>query len=399
MRTMRFKLRDTAPPVSIDGWAQRARRALPDIAWNYVQNGADDEVTLRANESGFTSWRLRQTCLTGGKTPNLAAAMAGERLAMPLCLAPTGGAGMSHWQGDIAATRAAERAGVRAVLSTASAYTLEEVAAATAQNHWFQLYPFGDRSAVAALLARAKAAGYTALFVTVDVPVLGNREGERRAGLTRPWTITPRRALNMAAHPAWLYGALRHKRLAAVHYRQRDASGAADAAIASSAALQRLMQDDLSWDDLAWMRDEWQGPLYVKGILDPDDAQRAVVQIGAEGVVVSNHGGRQLDRCLASIEALPAIVQRLGGGGEVFLDGGIRRGTDVITALCLGARGVFIGRPYLYGLATGGEAGVSAILTILRDEITRALVLMGCADITSLDRSWLIPVPGEGAGT
>ena len=398
MRVMQFKLRDDAPPVSVAAWAALARKSLPAIAWNYVENGADDEVTLRANTASFNRWRLRQKCLSGGNVPNLSAKVVDQTLAMPLGLAPTGGAGMIHWTGDVAATRAAEHAGLRAILSTASAYTLEEVAEATAQNHWFQLYPFGDRATVSALLARAKAAGYTALFVTVDVPVLGNREGERTSGLTRPWTITPRRALDMLAHPAWLHGALRKNRLAAIHYRQRDAAGAT-AAIASTAAMQRLMQNDLSWDDLAWMRDQWQGPLYVKGVLDPDDAARAVEQIGAEGVVVSNHGGRQLDRALGAIAALPAIAARLNGKGEIYMDGGVRRGTDVITALCLGAKAVFIGRPYLYGLAAGGEQGVSAVLRIFKDEMHRAMVLMGCPDVALLDRSWLIPADGGEAET
>lgn len=400
----KLKLRDPALPASVEAWRRLARRKLPDLPWNYLDGGADDLVTLRENRTAFERWRLRQRCLTGVSAPDLSTTMAGERVALPVALAPTGAAGLSHWSADVAAGRAAERAGTRAVLSTASSYTLEEVAEATQENHWFQLYPFDNRQKVGSLLSRAKAAGYTALFVTVDVPVVGNREGERTSGMSQPWTLTPRRVLNMASRPAWLRAVMTKRRIAAIHYREREAErqrdgvlsgirnaiqGAADEAAESAENQARYMQGDLHWEDLAWMRDHWQGPLYVKGVLDPDDAARAVDEIGCQGVVVSNHGGRQLDRCLATIDALPAIVERIGGHAEVYLDGGVRRGTDVITALALGARGVFIGRPYLYGLAAQGETGVEAILEIFRAEMTRALVLMGCPSAASLDRDWL----------
>ncbi len=402
----KIKLRDEAPPVSIEAWRRLARRRLPDLAWNYLEGGADDGVTLAENISGFRRWRLRQRCLTGITSPDLSTIMAKDKVAIPVALAPTGAAGLSHWTGDVAASQAAERAGTRAVLSTASSYTLEEVAEATAQNHWFQLYPFANRAKVGALMARARSAGYTAMFVTVDVPVLGNRESERTAGMTHPWTLTPPRLLNMASRPRWLLAAMRRRRLAAIHYLERNADpegtsllssirgaiqGAGNDAIASAENQARLMQGDLHWKDLAWMRGQWPGPLYVKGVLDAEDAEYAVDKIGVDGVVVSNHGGRQLDRTLASIDALPAIVDRIGNRAEVYLDGGVRRGTDVITALCLGATGVFIGRPYLYGLAVQGGVGVAAILEIFRGEMERALVLMGCPSVAALDRSWLIP--------
>jgi len=406
----KFKLIDSGAPVSVEAWRQLARRRLPDLAWNYIDGGADDLMTLTENHHDFAHWRLRQRCLTGIKKPKLSTLMAKEAVAFPIALAPTGAAGLSHWTADIAATRAAERAGTRAVLSTASSYTLEEVAEATDENHWFQLYPFGNRDKVASLMARAKVAGYTALFVTVDVPVLGNREGERLAGMTHPWTLTPARVLNMLRHPRWLYELMTHRRAAAVHYLERDGldrdkklstnalqniqrviTGAGDDAIKSAEAQARYMQGDLHWEDLKWMREQWQGPLYIKGVLDADDAQYAVDEIGVDGVVVSNHGGRQLDRTLSSIAALPAIVERVGNRADIYLDGGIRRGTDVITALALGADGVFIGRPYLYGLATKGEEGVLSVLQLLRGEIERDMILMGCPDVASLDQSWLVP--------
>ena len=406
----RLTLRDPALPVSVEAWRRLARRRLPDIAWNYLDGGADDHVTLDANVAGFRRWRLRQRCLTGVSTPRLATRMAGAAVALPVALAPTGAAGLSHWSGDVAAHRAAERAGTRAVLSTAASYSLEEVAAASEEQHWFQLYPFSNRAKVGTLIDRARAAGYTALFVTVDVPVLGNREGERTAGMSRPWTLTPRRLLNLASRPRWAWAAMTRRRLAAIHYLERAADekaggmiaglraaiqGAGDDAVASAENQARYMQGDLNWEDLAWMRDRWPGPLYVKGVLDPEDAARAVDAIGCEGVVVSNHGGRQLDRVLAAIDALPPIVDRIGDRAEVYLDGGVRRGTDIVTALCLGAKGVFIGRPYLYGLAAAGETGVAAILEILRSETERALALMGCDNVARLDRSWLVTGTGE----
>lgn len=410
----RIRLRDRGAPVSVAAWRALAKRRLPALAWNYVDGGADDLITLRDNFTGFGRWRLRQRCLTGITAPALGTSMMRTPVAFPLALAPTGAAGLSHWTGDPAAHRAAEAAGTRAVLSTASSYSLEEVAEATEHAHWFQLYPFGNRQMVGGLIDRARSAGYSALLVTVDVPVLGNREGERRAGMTRPWTLTPPRLLDMACHPRWLHAAIRHRRLAAVHYlehaaNQRTRGGllggvlaAGNAAAASADNQARAMQGDLRWEDLRWMRARWHGPLYVKGILDPEDAAHAVDAIGCEGVVVSNHGGRQLDRALSSIDALAPIVARVGDRAEVYLDGGVRRGTDVITALCLGARGVFIGRPYLYGLAAGGEAGVSAVLALFRAEIERAMVLMGCPDVAALDPSWLLRPDraqvGAGAG-
>lgn len=396
MRDFRLRLRANVPPVSVAEWRAAARRRLPDMAWSYIEGGADDLVTLQANSSGFLRHRLRMRTLTGVAAPDLATTIAGTPVSMPVALAPVGATGIAHWTGDIAAARAAERAGTRMVLSTAASYLLEEVAAATDQNHWFQLYPIGGRARIAELMQRAKAAGYSALFVTIDVPTLGNREGERKWHFQLPWTVTPGRALHLARHLPWVREALRHRRMAAVHFletaKEADApakEGAMAAAANSSSKLASQIQADLSWDDVKWMRDAWQGRFYVKGVLDPDDAWTAVDEIGADGVVVSNHGGRQLDRCLASIEALPAIAERIGGRAHVYLDGGVRRGTDVVTALCLGADAVFIGRPFLYGLAAAGKDGVSAVLEIFREEIARGLTLMGCPSTGQLGRDWL----------
>lgn len=391
-----FRLRHEVPPVSVADWRDKAKSRLPFPAWNYVEGGADDLLTIGENMSSFRKWRLKSRVLTGLSNPDMRTTVAGTEIAMPLGLAPTGGMGVSHWTGDKAAARAAEAAGTRLIYSTAGSYLLEEVAEATEQHHWFQLYAIGDRARVSQLIGRAQAAGYTALFVTVDVPTLGNREGERRWPFQMPWTLTPARALHMAVHWRWVRDALFRKRLAAVHYVESVHATEGDPlegirqAAASADEMKKQILGDLSWSDLAWIRKLWKGPLYVKGVLDPDDAAYAVDEIGAQGIVVSNHGGRQFDRCLSSIDALPAIVDRIGDRAEVFLDGGVRRGTDVVIALCLGASAVFIGRPYLYGLAGGGEAGVRSVLQIFADEIRRTLVLMGCPSVSELDRSWLI---------
>jgi L-lactate dehydrogenase (cytochrome)/(S)-mandelate dehydrogenase len=390
-KAFQYRLRRPVKPASIADWREAARRALPEMIWAYVEDGADARRTRDENEAAFDDYHFRQRCLTGCAAPRLAWSFAGEALSLPVALAPTGMTGLSHWSGDIACARAAEAAGTRYVLSTASSYTIEEVAEATEQDHWFQLYCFGDRATVGRLMRRAAATGYTALFLTVDTAVRGNRESELRTGMTVPPTLTPNAAWDFLTHPRWAWGALRHRRTTPIHYAELERAKAGESDLQRAARAQaRLMQDDLDWDDLAWMRDQWKGRLYLKGVLDPDDAERAVVQCGAEGVVVSNHGGRQLDHTLATLRALPAIRERVGDRGEVLLDGGIRRGSDIVKALCLGADGVFVGRPYVYGLAAAGEAGVRDVLALLRADVSRVLSLMGCGDVRELNRSWLI---------
>jgi L-lactate dehydrogenase (cytochrome)/(S)-mandelate dehydrogenase len=395
MKAYKFNFRNAAAPISVERYREKARRSLPKMIWAYVDGGADDLVSLHENIAAFSRYRLLPRVLTGVAKPDLATTIAGTKVSMPIGLAPTGNAGLSHWSGDVASTRAAEAAGTRAVLSSACCYTLEEVADATEQDHWFQLYPFADRDHVGMLIDRVQAAGYTALFVTVDVPVVGNRQGERETGMGVPLALTPARCLDFASHPRWLAGQLVHKRTVPVHYAEWAAKGAGplprSGEIAATAVMHqlRMMQGDLNWSDLAWMRERWKGKLFVKGVMNADDAAYAVDTIGAEGVVISNHGGRQLDRVQGTLDALPAIAKRIGDRAEVFLDGGVRRGTDVITALCLGANAVFIGRPYLYGLAVDGQAGVEAILRIFREELTRAMIMLGCNSVADLDYRWI----------
>ncbi len=388
---LKFKAFRSGRPISVEGYRAVARRRVPGMIWEYIDGGADDMGTLRSNRTSFARWSLRQRSLTGHSDPRLAVHVAGTRLDLPFLCAPTGLAALTHWHGDLGVARAAERAGTRLVLSTASSFSIEEVGSATQEDHWFQLYPFGNRAFVAGMFDRARSAGLQTLVVTVDVPVRGNREGERLNGMTVPPTIFLGSIVDAVRHPRWWVNLLRHGRLAAANYATGSNSRIdTRQMVASLEAQERFMQSNLSWDDVAWMRDLWKGPMFLKGILDVEDATHAVDKIGVTGLVVSNHGGRQLDGASASVDALDRIGQELAGRTELILDGGVRRGTDIVKALCLGARAVMIGRPYLYGLAVEGEAGVSAVLDILRDEVARTLALMGCPGVETLDRSWLI---------
>jgi isopentenyl diphosphate isomerase/L-lactate dehydrogenase-like FMN-dependent dehydrogenase len=383
---LRFKWSSRLDPITVEDYRQAARRSVPDLMWGYIDGGADDLFTLRANRSAFAQWCFRPKVLTGREGTELSTNLGGATLSLPVFLAPTGMSAIAHWTGEIAAAQAAERAGTRAVISTAASYSPEEIARATQENHFFQLYPWanlatGARTLTESFIRRAQEAGYQGLFVTVDVPVHGNREAERKRGLGVPPLLTPRKLLGVALKPRWLANYLRH---------QRNMPPLLADAMKPEPSQLRIMRPELSWDDFKWIRDVWKGPLYIKGVLHPDDAMQAV-ELGADGVLVSNHGGRQLDSTQATLDALPAIVERLNGRVPVLLDGGVRRGSDVVKALCLGATAVGIGRPYLYGLAARGGAGVEHVLEIFREEISRTLTLLGCKSIDELDRSMLVP--------
>jgi isopentenyl diphosphate isomerase/L-lactate dehydrogenase-like FMN-dependent dehydrogenase len=388
----KYKLSSKPGPITVEDYRQLAHRAVPDMVWAYVDYGAEDMSTLRANRDAFGRYALRTRVLTGNEGSDLAVTVGGETISLPVLLAPTGMVGLSHWTGELGAAQAAERAGTLSIASTAGSYSYEEIARGTEKNHFFQLYPWRDLKAgrhdlTLSLMQRARQAGYQAMFVTVDVPVIGNRESERKRGLGNPPVITPARVLNAAVRPSWWVNYLRHGRISA---RNLVESVGARAAMQSLRTQYTMMRPELNWDDFKWMREHWDGPLYIKGVLDAEDAEIAVNH-GATGVVVSNHGGRQLDGAVAALDALPAIADRVGQRAEVLLDGGIRRGSDVVKALCLGADAVCIGRPYVYGMAAGGPAGAEHVINIFRDEIARALTLMGVHSVKELDRSWLLP--------
>lgn len=388
----KYKLSSKPGPITIEDYRRLAHRAVPDMVWAYVDYGAEDMHTLRANRDAFDRYALRARVLTGNEGSDLSVTVGGETISLPVLLAPTGMVGLSHWTGELGAAQAAERAGTLSIASTAGSYSYEEIAQGTEKNHFFQLYPWRDLQAgrhdlTLSLMQRAKRAGYQAMFVTVDVQVIGNRESERKRGMGNPPVITPARVLNAAVRPNWWVNYLRHGRISA---RNLVESVGARAAMASLRTQYTMMRPELNWDDFKWMRENWDGPLYIKGVLDAEDAEIAV-NLGATGVVVSNHGGRQLDGAVAALDALPAIADRVGQRAEVLLDGGIRRGADVVKALCLGADAVCIGRPYIYGMAARGSAGAEDVINIFRTEISRSLTLMGVHSVKELDRSWLLP--------
>ncbi|QCQ92761.1 alpha-hydroxy acid oxidase [Rhodococcus sp. SGAir0479] len=382
-----WQWRSSGEPLSIDDYRRAASRTVPRMVWSYIEGGADDLRTVAGNRTAFDDWWLVPSVLAGHDTHDLSTRVAGLPVSMPVLTAPTGFNGLTRWSGDLDAIRAAERVGTRCVVSTAATWSLEEIADAAGEQHAFQLYP-GSEGVAAVLMRRAWAAGFRSLFVTVDVPTVGNREGERREGMGVPPVLTPRRLLDVARHPRWAYDVVRHRRIGG---RNLASGNGVTAALASIEVQERhLVQSRLNWDDVAWMRDNWHGSLYLKGVLRPDDAVRAV-DLGVDGVVVSNHGGRQLDGAIPSLTALPAVADAVAGRAQVLLDGGIRRGTDVIKALALGADAVLVGRPCLYGTAVAGDRGVEHVLTILRQEIERGLTLLGVRDVRDLDRTHVRP--------
>ena len=391
-----MRLRASTSLFSVDDYRRAAKRALPPMAWAYLEGGAEDERTLQRNRDAFLSWGLRQRVLTGVAEPGLGVTVAGVKLSLPVVLAPTGLTGFSHWHGELGAAQAAERSGTRSIVSNAATYSLQEIADGTSERHWFQLYPWGNnRGHMREMLRRAEAAGYHALYVTVDVPVYGRRETELRRGMGIPPVLTPRRVLECATRPRWTYRLVRHKRFT---LRNLVEEVGAAAAVRSVQLQTAYLYPDMSWDDLDWVRSQWSGPVFVKGVMDPDDAEIAV-SLGVDGLVVSNHGGRQLESGVGTLDVLPQIVDAVAGRAEVLVDGGIRRGTDVVKALSLGARAVLIGRPFVYGLAARGVEGAAEVIEILRAELQRTLILMGCKSIQELDRSWLLEVDDASART
>jgi isopentenyl diphosphate isomerase/L-lactate dehydrogenase-like FMN-dependent dehydrogenase len=388
MAAFACRLRAAPRPTSVDDYRRRARRRVPRMAWTYIDRGAETEATLAANRRAFGRWSLRQRVLTGVEAPQLGVEVGGVPLSMPILLAPTGLSGLAHASGEPALARAAERAGTRAVVSTAASYSIEEVASAAGERHFFQLYPGpAGTDLTERFIDRARQAGYAGLMVTVDTPAIGNRDAERRAGMGATPVLTPAAVLDALVRPAWTLGYLREGRVVARNFVEATGARAGVEAVKQHA---KVVRPDMVWDDLARMREAWDGPFMVKGILDPDDADQAAA-IGADAIVVSNHGGRQLDGAPATLDALPEIAARVGDRLTVILDGGVRRGTDAVKALCLGADAVMIGRPALYGLATAGQSGVEGVLEILRAELETTLTLMGVASVADLDRDHLLP--------
>jgi len=377
--------------VSVADARRRASRAVPRALFDYVDGGADDELTMAGNTEAFRRIGLVPRMGTRVGTPGLSIELFGTRLSLPVLLAPCGLVSALHPDGPVGAARAAASRGTVATLSAVAGLSPEAVAAGCraggmAAPGWFQLYAPGGRPEWEELVDRAAASGFTALVVTLDTPALGNRERDRRNGFSADMHLDPlaigRLAVQFASRPGWL---ARMGAATLAVRRSEVPSGPTVGLVAAGGS-------PLSWDDLVAIRERWSGPLLVKGVLSAEDARRAVAS-GCDGVIVSNHGGRQLDGAPPTMQVLPDVVDAVGSSATVLVDSGVRRGGDVVRALAVGADAVLVGRPFLYGLAAAGTAGVERVLDILRTDIERTLVLLGCPDVASLDRTWLAAAP------
>ncbi|MGB7481863.1 MAG: alpha-hydroxy acid oxidase [Burkholderiaceae bacterium] len=365
-----------------------AQKRVPRMFYDYADSGSWTESTYRANSDDFARIKFRQRVAVNMENRTLASTMVGQKVSMPVALAPTGLTGLQHADGEILAARAAERFGVPFTLSTMSICSIEDVAANTTQPFWFQVYFMRDRDFMERLIARAKAANCSALVLTLDLQILGQRHKDLKNGLSAPPKLTLPNILNMMTRPRWCWGMLNTRRRSFGNI----VGHAGDVSDMSSLSAWTAEQFDprLSWDDVQWVKERWGGKLIIKGILDAEDA-RLAVQSGADAIIVSNHGGRQLDGAPSTIDMLPQIVTAVGKDIEVHLDSGIRSGQDVLKALALGARGVYIGRAFLYGLGAMGEDGVRCALDVIRKEMDVTMALCGLTDVQRVDRGILLP--------
>jgi L-lactate dehydrogenase (cytochrome) len=363
-----------------------ARRRVPKMFFDYADSGGWTESTYRANEEDFQKIKFRQRVLVDMSNRSLESTMIGEKVAMPVALAPTGMTGMQHPDGEMLAAQAAEEFGVPFTLSTMSICSIEDVASVTKKPFWFQLYVLRDKDFVQDLIDRAKAAKCSALVLTLDLQILGQRHKDIRNGLSAPPRFTPKHIWQMATRPGWCIGMAGTKRRT---FRNivGHAKGVGDLTSLSSWTTEQF-DPHLSWKDVAWIKERWGGKLILKGILDKEDALMAA-KTGADAIIVSNHGGRQLDGASSSIGVLEEIADAVGDTIEVHMDGGIRSGQDVLKALCLGAKGTYIGRPFLYGLGALGKEGVTKTLEIIRKEMDITLALCGKRLVTDMGKDQL----------
>ncbi|TCL93621.1 L-lactate dehydrogenase (cytochrome) [Rhizobium sp. PP-WC-2G-219] len=374
------------PSLEISDLKALAKRRVPKMFFDYADSGAWTEGTYRANEADYHKIKLRQRVLVDMTNRSLATTMIGQKVSMPVALSPTGLTGMQHADGEMLAAQAAEEFGVPFTLSTMSICSIEDVASVTTKPFWFQLYVMKDRDFVRNLIERAKAAKCSALVLTLDLQILGQRHKDLRNGLSAPPKFTPKHIWQMATRPGWCLKMMKTQRRGFGNI-VGHAKNVSDLSSLSAWTAEQF-DPKLSWDDVAWIKQLWGGPLILKGILDPEDARMAA-KTGADAIIVSNHGGRQLDGAASSIAMLPRIVDAVGGDIEIHIDGGIRSGQDILKAVALGARGTYIGRPFLYGLGAGGKTGVRLALDILRKELDITMALCGKRDILNVNRDIL----------
>jgi L-lactate dehydrogenase (cytochrome) len=383
------------PPrvIDIEDLRRAAKRRLPRIVFDYIDGGAESELTLRANCRAFEDVTFRPRCAVATSMCDLRTTVLGTSISMPLVLAPVGSSRLFYPRGEEVAAHAAGTAGIAYTLSTLSGCALEDVAAASKGPLWYQLYLIGGRDCALSAIERARATGFSALVVTIDTPVAGLRERDLRNGvkelLSRKFGLMLPFVSQFLLRPRWLASFLADGGL--MKFSNVVIPGKGPMLYADVAtALEQAM---VSWHDLGWIREAWKGPIVIKGVHTGEDARRAV-DVGADALVVSNHGGRQLDGVAPTLRVLPEVLGSVGDRIEVLLDGGIRRGSDIAKALCLGARAVLVGRAYAYGLGAAGGTGVARAIEILRTDLIRTLKLLGCASLTELDRSF-VDVPAD----
>jgi L-lactate dehydrogenase (cytochrome) len=369
--------------TQVEDLRRLAQKRVPRMFYDYADSGSWTESTYRANEADFARIKLRQRVAVDMRNRSTATTMIGQKVAMPVALAPTGLTGMQHADGEILAARAAMAFGVPFTLSTMSICSIEDVAEHAGRGFWFQLYMMKDREFMSRLIGRAKAAGCSALVLTLDLQILGQRHKDLINGLSAPPKLTLKNIVNMATKPRWAWGMLRTSRRGFGNI-VGHVSGVDDMSSLSTWTAQQF-DPALDWDVVQWVKQQWGGPLIIKGILDVADA-RLAAQSGADALVVSNHGGRQLDGAPSSIRVLPEIVDAVGSQIEVHLDGGVRSGQDVLRARALGAQAVYIGRPFLYGLGAMGQAGVTKALQLIHHELDVTMALCGHRDIEQVNR-------------
>ena len=372
----------------IEDLRRLAVKRVPRMFYDYADSGSWTETTYRANESDFQAIKLRQRVAVNMEGRSLATTMAGQQVKMPVAIAPTGLTGMQHADGEILAARAAEKFGVPFTLSTMSICSIEDIAEHTSAPFWFQVYMLRDRDFIRRLIERAQAAKCSALMLTLDLQILGQRHKDIKNGLSAPPKPTLANMINLATKPRWCLGMLGTRRRT---FRNivGHAKGVADMSSLASWTAEQF-DPALSWADVEWVKKLWGGKLILKGVMDAEDA-RLAADSGADALIVSNHGGRQLDGAPSSINALPAIVDAVGERIEVLMDGGIRSGQDVLKAVALGARGTLIGRPFLYGLGAMGEAGVTKCLELIQREMDITMAFCGHTDIRKAGREILVP--------
>ena len=371
--------------ANVDDLRRIARRRLPRGIFDYIDGGAEDERTMGRNASAFARLEFQPNVLRDVSAIDTSTVLFGSRLSLPLVLAPTGFTRIAHSQGELAVARAAARAGVPYSLSTMSTRSIEEVAAVSDGPKWFQVYTWRDRGLVRDLVERAAACGYQALWLTVDTAVLGRRERDVRRGYTLPPKIGPGTIVDGIVHPGWTVDFLRNDPITFANVVGRGVGDGTDTAVSLAAQVNSQFDAALSWDDVDWLHSLWDGPVVLKGIQTVADARRAV-DAGVAGIALSNHGGRQLDDAPSPIELVEPVAQAVGGQVAIICDGGIRRGSDIVKALALGADACSAGRAYLYGLGAAGERGVDHVLELLREGVQRTMALTGRRTLAEIDR-------------